>query len=195
MNRSLRATIFSTAIAAALTLANTAHAGLVGTNVTGAMLIQGNPPNYFDKANGFVPAGFLNSGPAGTPTVTIAEPAVEFGYLDGANGFSVNFTDNLLTIINNHNPTSGGLLPITFTFTDAAFAGLTPTEVSDNFLGGSTGVLSANTFTVNLAGYGTTGTSTFSASYSFAAAPVPEPGTALFGLALLGVTAIRRSRR
>jgi hypothetical protein len=67
---------------------------LLGTQVTGDMNISGT--NYFDPANGFVPAGYGNSSPGGI-TVTIANPLIEFGYHDGVNTNTVNFTDTGFT--------------------------------------------------------------------------------------------------
>ena len=49
-----------------------ASASLIGTTVTGSFFQQfGAGPNFFDEANGEVPAGFLNSAP-NTPTVIVA---------------------------------------------------------------------------------------------------------------------------
>ncbi len=92
------------------------------------MLVQGNPPNYFDPANGFVPTGPLNK-TLGT-TVTISGSATEFGYADGANTINANFGGSILTITD---VSSGGSLPITFIFTDSAFDQLT--LISETFPG------------------------------------------------------------
>jgi len=56
-------------------------ADLIGTTVTETNTYSGFTENLFDPANGYVPPweGWLNT--AG-PTVTIAEPAIEFGATD-----------------------------------------------------------------------------------------------------------------
>ena len=62
---------------ASLGLGAVAQASLVGTQVTGTLQFNGGGPNYFDPANGRVPAGYLNS--AG-PAVVISSTATEFGF-------------------------------------------------------------------------------------------------------------------
>ncbi len=49
---------------------------VIGSSVTGGLFFSGNTINQFDPANGNVPAGFSNK--SGGPTVTVAEPAIEF---------------------------------------------------------------------------------------------------------------------
>ena len=99
---------------------------LIGTSVTGSLNFDGNPANFFDPANGFVPARFEN---AAGPTVTIDDFAPEFGFNDGANRDIANFTDGRLVI--RDRATGGGSQKITLTFTDDAFAGIS--LVSSNF--------------------------------------------------------------
>jgi PEP-CTERM motif-containing protein len=106
-----------TAFAAFFCLAPAAWGSLIGTSVTGSLQFDGNPDNFFDPANGFVPARFDNS--AG-PTVAIDGSSVEFGYNDGANRDTANFTDGTLVI--RDRATSGGSLKIKLAFTDEAFA-------------------------------------------------------------------------
>jgi hypothetical protein len=66
-----------------LAMASPAKADLIGTSVTGSLQFGATvTPNYFNPANGFVPAGFLNT--AG-PTVGISSTSTEFGltiYMD-----------------------------------------------------------------------------------------------------------------
>lgn len=58
-----------------------AHAAtLLGTAVTGNLRFNSFSLDYFAPANGGGPPGYLNS--TGT-TVSVAEPAVEFGYSGG----------------------------------------------------------------------------------------------------------------
>ena len=71
-------TPYSIATAAAIGLLATcsAHAGLIGKPVTGSLQFNGGGLNYFDPANPTVPTGYLNTS---SPTVTIGDPAQEFG--------------------------------------------------------------------------------------------------------------------
>jgi hypothetical protein len=107
-------------------LAPVSWGALIGTSVTGSLNFDGNPANFFDPANGFVPARFEN---AAGPTVTIDDFAPEFGFNDGANRDIANFTDGRLVI--RDRATGGGSQKITLTFTDDAFAGIS--LVSSNF--------------------------------------------------------------
>ena len=183
-------TILSVGVLALLiSLAMPARAELLGTSVTGTASF-GAPggANFFSPGNGFVPAGFGNSSP-GTNVVTIAEPLIEFGYKDAANGISANFTDNTLTL-SESNTISGANLPQFYTFTDTALAGLTLTQISNTFYaGGATAVLSGNTLTISIAQGGATSGQTYTASYSItpAASGVPLPPVASAGLLLAGL--------
>ncbi len=62
---------FATAVTIGLLAACSAHAGLIGQQVTGSLQFNGGGLNYFDPANPTVPAGYLNTS---SPTVTIAVP-------------------------------------------------------------------------------------------------------------------------
>jgi PEP-CTERM motif len=114
------------AFAAFFCLAPVSWGALIGTSVTGSLNFDGNPANFFDPANGFVPARFEN---AAGPAVTIDDSALEFGFNDGANRDIANFTDGRLVI--RDRATGGGSQKITLTFTDDAFAGIS--LVSSNF--------------------------------------------------------------
>lgn len=152
--------------------ASQARAGLLGTSVTGSITFPSFSANFFDPANGLVPAGFLNSSPGG-PTVTIAEPAIEFGYQDGANRDTANFTDTQLTVMDTVFSSATGF---TMTFTDSAFTSLT--LVANNFPGFSSSLV-GNVITVSYTGTGSPAifTATLNVGSSTGPSPVPEPST------------------
>lgn len=181
--------------------ASHANAGLLGSSVTGSLTFGVSPTNYFDPSNGFVPStGYLNSSTAtNSATVTIANPAVEFGFDDGANLDTANFTDNTLTITDTL--AGFGAAPFQMKFTDTAFAGLTLSKVSDNFDGsGITASLVGNVLTLNYAGTAVANSPTFSASFSLTSGQTtvstPEPGTVIgAGMGLVAVAGLARRRR
>ena len=165
---------------------------LLGTQVTGVMNIAGAPANFFDPANGYVPSGYLNK-TDGT-TVTIADPAVEFGFQDGNNLDTADFTDTTLTLTDVSKSSS---VSNTYQFTNAAFAGLTLLKTSDTFTGGVTANLDGTTLTIVAPEFGLPGT--YAATFSFRSATVPEPSTitlaATAGLMGLGGSWRRRKAK
>ncbi len=182
----------------ALSLAAGAHAGLIGQPISGVLNFN-VPGNYFDPALGGVPAGFLNSAGA---TVTVGEPAIEFGYADQSNRDVANFTDTQL-IISDTLLQSSDNSPITMRFTSAT-AGLLLAidEVSDTFgNGGFTASLLGDTLKLVWAGQTSLQAGQqFQAVYNIttrgSSVPVPEPATlALVGLALLGTALARLCAR
>ena len=88
-------------VATAMGLANAspAMADLIGTSVSGVLNSGGGGLNLFDPANGFgfVPAGFGNSAPHGPNNVVIGSE-IEFGFFDGANMDTVDFTGTQVTL-------------------------------------------------------------------------------------------------
>ena len=174
------------ALAATCLAAPAAHAQFLGTQATGSIQFNGAGPNYFDPANGLVPAGYSNS-TQGT-TVTVAEPAIEFGLNEaGFNFDTVNITNTTIILTDT---VSNGAFPFLVTLTDTAFAGITFTKTSDttnSFTFSRTG----NTLSLNFAGTPTNGTYT-----AIFTAVTPEPGSValLAGLAVTGVGFVRRRR-
>ena len=122
-------------------------ASLIGTQVTGALDIIGYMQNWFDPANGRVPAGYLNA--AGT-TVTISSNAVEFGYSDGSATITAEFTGTQL-IVTDHPLLTGDFNPMQLAFTNSAFTNLS--VAADSFPnGGLSGTLSGAVIRLNWAG-------------------------------------------
>lgn len=168
--------------------------GLTGSSVTGSLTFDGNPTNYFDPANGFVPPGYLNT--MGT-TVTIQAPAVEFGFDDGTNLDLANFSASQFTIedvVEAAGPSASNA-PFTMTFTDSAFMGMTFNKVSDSFPnGGLSYAVTGSTITISWAGGPVTANDDYTSTFTV----VPEPSTwatALVGMGLLGCALrFRRTR-
>ncbi len=171
--------------------ASAASASLIGQSVTGAVNFGTGTTNYFDPVNGLVPGSTSNS--TGT-TVTIADPAIEFGVQDTANIDRVDFTADGIVI------TDDVLIDAfnwTMTFVSSAFTGLTLTEVSDGFSdGGVTGTLTGDTLVFTWAGTSQY-TGLMSAQYSLVSAvPLPAGGVLLLtGAAALGFAGRRRRRK
>ena len=173
-------------LGSAVMVVSTAHAQLLGASVNGQLNFNGDlTTNFFDKANGLVPAGYLNSGPSGTPTVVIANPAKEFGFNDGANLDEADFTANTLTI---HDlPSAGGSSQTKYTFTCNAFAGMTMTQTSNNFVG-LTKSLVGNVVTIDIPLFADNNSHT--AVFTFVPEPASFAGIGI-GLAML----IRRRKK
>lgn len=122
---------------------------LIGTQVAGGLYFPGYPMNYFDPANGLVPAGYLNF--AGN-TVTISSNAVEFGYNDGTATITADFTGTQLVFTDTPTITAHyNAIQAVFTNTNSAFNSLS--KASDNFpSGGMTGSSSGDVILLNWAG-------------------------------------------
>jgi len=178
--------------------AQVAHAdGLLGTSVTGSVFFNGGGDNFFDPANGNVPAGFGNS--SGT-TVTIVDPGVEFGLNDGANLDTADLANTTLLISDTCEANEcAGNVSFMMTFTDTAFTGLTLAKISDSFVnGGLTGSLVGDTLTITWAGgggdsfpNGTTDSGEFSLT---SATSVPEPSSVALMLLGVGLVFVMRKR-
>ena len=172
----------------------TGHAaGLIGTSVTGSLTFDGTATNYFDPNNGDVPMGYLNA--SGT-MVSIASPAVEFGFADAANTDTANFSAFQFTLEDSVTANTGpstGDNSFTMTFTDTAFSGLSLTKVTDFFPGGLTYSLVNSTITVRWAGGSVKASDDYTSTFTLVAVPEPSAwGMVSLGAAGAGMIALRR---
>jgi hypothetical protein len=111
------------ATAALLAYVAPATADLIGTQVSGSAQENGVGTNFFDPVNGFVPAGFGNS--SSPNNVVISASQTEFGFGNQpAITVTADFTGNSLDLKYVLVPQAPGEFvgPVTFTFTDTAFA-------------------------------------------------------------------------
>jgi len=185
MNTQVRALIVVACLAATPTFAS-----LVGTTVNGQLYFDGLTPNYFDPANGGVPAGYLNT--AG-PTVIISSTEPTFGYKDAANTDVANFQSGTQLVISDSVTETGDNAPIELIFTDTAFGSLS--VVSDTFgYGGWSGSLVGDVITLNWAGGEVTDGQSFTAVYNVGTVAVPDGGStlALLGMAMTSLALLRR---
>jgi len=176
-------------------LAPVSFAGVIGQTITGSLQFNGGGLNYFSPANGFVPAsGYLNSG--ASATVVAADPAIEWGYSDGSNTDSADFTPTQL-IIGDFASNVNNNAPATYSFTSANSGVFTSISLaSNNHPGYSSVTLVGNVITVSFVSVGiaseaagTQFTTTFNVN------AVPEPATfAVAGAALAGLIVWRRRR-
>jgi len=168
-----------------------ANATLIGTSVSGQMLVFDTAPNDFDPVNGHVPSGYGNSSPHGPLNVTIGS-GTEFGYQDPADTITVDFTATGVTL---RDDSGGNFNPVTYVFTDSAFLGATTAVISDNFVPAVTASLVGDVLTLSAPILPDPGTFTAAFSITTAtSAPEPQSLTLLAGF-VGGLMAIRRRRR
>jgi hypothetical protein len=185
------------ALALLAVLTAPAQAQILGSQVSGQMLVSGLPPNMFDPAStAFVPSGYGNSAPNGPNNVVITLAGIEFGYDDPGLRVTADFNGPTLVLTEVKTGT-GPVAALTFNFTDAAFAGYGLEKFGDTFAGSTiTGALAGNMITITQAQYSATGGGTYQATFQLSS--VPEPGTltlaGLGGVVMLGVAALRRAR-
>lgn len=167
-------------------LAPLSWGALIDTSVTGSLLFNGNPNNFFDPANGFVPARFEN---ANGTTVTIEANSIEFGFNDGANRDTANFKDGELVIRDRATGRAGGV-SYTLTFTDPAFAGIT--LVSSTFSGLLDYDIVGDEIEISVPQFSANGR--YKAVFDVAS--TPEPGScALIGLGMSVLALVSRKFR
>jgi len=170
-----------TAFAASIIASPAFAQNITGTLNFGAL----GGTNYFDPTNGGVPAGYGNTGSA---TVAIGS-GVEFGYQDGANLDTANFTGTSLTITDQ---TFSSASPFFMTFTSNVAGFFNNAAFSSNGFGGSFSV-SGNTLTFSAPTVGTPQTRTSVITFAGATGAVPEPAT--WAMMVLGFGAVGASLR
>lgn len=169
------------AVMAMMTFASAAWAD----TTTGQLYFGANPTNYFDPANGFVPGGYGNS--VSPVNVTIGA-GVEFGFQDGANTDTANFTGTQLIIEDVVNGIQSDA-PWTMIFSNPGYTGMT--LFAGSFPGTFTYSLDASFITINWGGGEVQGA--MRAVFDLQA--VPEPGSLmLLGSGLVGLAGVVRRK-
>lgn len=188
----MRITARSTWLAVGLAVLSTpSWAGLIGSQVTGEIWFRGATTNFFDPSHGYVPLGCAN---VSGSTVTIGNPATEFGFYDGENRDTADFTDTQL-VVSDVVQKSAVNWTMRFTpITPGLFTSLS--LVSSTFGSGLTYAIEGNTIVLNWTGTETAGT--YSATFDIGSdsGDVPEPASmVLFGAGLAAVACFKRGRR
>ena len=170
--------------------AASSRADLLGSKVNGSLTFGGfGTTNFFDPANGFVPAGYGNST---SPNNVVIGSGIEFGFNDSVNRDIANFSGTGLLVrdVCLAGGTCGGNNTFVMTFTDLAFTSAT---LLTNSLG-ITYSFSGDTLTINYPGNFVDSGNATATFLIGTTAPTPEPGTmALVATGILGAAgAIRR---
>jgi hypothetical protein len=186
--------ILSVLVAALAVCPALAHADLIGTTVAGDFNVTGaGSTNFFDPAQGLVPAGYGNNF---GPNVVIGS-GIEFGVSDSESVvlYTFDFSNSTLHITNTSSePTQEN--SYVATFTDPTFNSF---RVIDNTLAGLTFSFSGDVLTVNFAGFasdvvGNVGTADVSL-FTLGAVATPEPSSlVLLATGLCGLATFLRRK-
>lgn len=183
-------TTFNKLLAGAAFAASMIASPAFAQNITGTLTFGASTgTNYFDPAQGYVPAGYGNI--AGT-TVAIGS-GTEFGFQDGSNIDTANFTGNSLTIIDQTIGNGASIFYMTFTSSVAGF--FNNAAFSSNGFGGTFSV-AGNTLTFMAPQSSGNVTRTSVITFDGANGAVPEPATwamMVLGFGAVGATLRRRS--
>lgn len=163
---------------------------LLGTAVHGEMLIGGI--NYFDPARGFVSATYGNAS-QGT-NVVAADPGIEFGYLDGVNTITADFTADRLFLTD---LSAGDGTAIRYRFTALTPGAFGMVSLLSNSLPGMTWTFEDDVLTIDVAKINLGAAGTYQAAFAIGPAAVPEPAAWAMMLAGFGAVggAMRARRR
>ena len=170
-------------------------ASLLGTQVNGVMNVSSDAvTNYFDPVNGWVPAGYGNSS---SPNNVVIGSGVEFGYSDGANTDTADFSDTQLTLMDVSDSFFRGSLSVAYIFTDTAFIGKTISSVSDDFPSAVIASIVGDVLTLNMPAFEITQSETFQATFDIAGTTPLPAALPLFmsGCGVLGLFAWRRKKK
>ena len=187
----------------ALAVTSPASASLLGWQVTGSLEFPtaASGVNVFNPGSGYggVPSGSLNENGI---TVTIQEPAIEFGYEDDGNVYTANFTGTTLTIHDvvkmsssaSGNPNSP--FDMTFTSVVPGLFDLISLIPGDGFTPLLTYSLTGDTITIDWTGGNVAQGDEFVAVFEIKTNAVPEPATlALMGIGLAGMISLSKRRQ
>jgi hypothetical protein len=186
--------ILSVLVAALAVCPALAHADLIGTTVAGDFNVTGaGSTNFFDPAQGLVPAGYGNNF---GPNVVIGS-GIEFGVNDSESVvlYTFDFSNSTLHITNTSSEPAQENSFVA-TFTDPTFNSF---RVIDNTLAGLTFSFSGDVLTVNFAGFasdvvGNVGTADVSL-FTLGAVATPEPSSlVLLATGLCGLATFLRRK-
>jgi len=158
---------------------------LLGIVVHGEMLVSGNGGiNSFDPAVGFVPAIYGNAS-QGTNVVTV-DPGIEFGYLDGLNTITADFTGNRLILADF---SVGGAAAINYRFTALTPGAFGSIQLLSNDLSRLSWSLDGDVLTIEVGAINSSEIRQYQATFAIGPAAAPEPASwamMLSGFGLIG---------